>query len=82
MKGAVNIGMAGSGNVQVDAGMATTFDVNIAGSGSVVFKGHVTNPSITIAGSGEVVIDTYAGQLTQQIMGSGNVRILTGQRTF
>jgi hypothetical protein len=82
VKGEFRVGIAGSGNVEVEAGAATSFDVDIAGSGGVVFKGHAVNPSGSIAGSGEVVLDTYTGELKQEIMGSGNVRILGGQRTF
>lgn len=82
VKGAFSVGIAGSGNVEVEAGTASSFDIDIAGSGGVVFKGHAVNPSVSIAGSGEVVLSTYSGKLEQDIMGSGNVRILGGQQEF
>lgn len=82
VKGEFRVGIAGSGNVEVGSGSASSFDVDIAGSGGVVFKGHAVNPSVSIAGSGEVVLDTYTGELSQDIMGSGSVRILGGQRSF
>jgi len=82
VNGAVEVAIAGSGSVEVAAGTASSFDVDIAGSGNVAFKGHVVNPSVSIAGSGEVVLNTYSGELEQSIMGSGNVKILGGQRTF
>lgn len=82
VNGAVEVAIAGSGSVEVAAGTASSFNVDIAGSGDVAFKGHVVNPSVSIAGSGEVVLNTYSGGLEQSIMGSGNVRILGGQRTF
>jgi len=82
VNGAVEVAIAGSGSVEIAAGTASSFNVDIAGSGEVAFKGHVVNPSVSIAGSGEVVLNTYSGGLEQSIMGSGNVRILGGQRTF
>ncbi|MFO0348467.1 MAG: GIN domain-containing protein [Alphaproteobacteria bacterium] len=82
VNGAVEVAISGSGSVEVAAGTASSFNVDIAGSGDVAFKGHVVNPSVSIAGSGEVVLNTYSGGLEQSIMGSGNVRILGGQRTF
>jgi hypothetical protein len=82
VNGAVEVAIAGSGRVEVAAGTASSFDVDIAGTGDVAFKGHVVNPSVSIAGSGEVVLNTYSGELDQSIMGSGNVRIIGGQRTF
>lgn len=82
VNGAVEVAIAGSGSVDVAAGTASSFDVDIAGTGDVSFKGHVVNPSVSIAGSGEVVLNTYSGKLEQSIMGSGNVKILGGQRTF
>ncbi|MFN9544238.1 MAG: GIN domain-containing protein [Alphaproteobacteria bacterium] len=82
VNGAVEVAISGSGSVEVAAGTASSFNVDIAGSGDVAFKGHVVNPSVSIAGSGEVVLNTYSGGLEQSIMGSGNVLILGGQRTF
>ena len=82
VNGAVEVAISGSGSVEVAAGTASSFNVDIAGSGDVAFKGHVVNPSVSIAGSGEVVLNTYSGGLEQSIMGSGDVRILGGQRTF
>lgn len=82
VNGAVEVAIAGSGSVEVAAGTASSFNVDIAGTGNVAFKGHVINPSVSIAGSGEVVLNTYSGELEQSIMGNGNVRILGGQRTF
>lgn len=82
VNGAVEVAISGSGSVEVAAGTASSFNVDIAGSGDVAFQGHVVNPSVSIAGSGEVVLNTYSGGLEQSIMGSGNVRILGGQRTF
>lgn len=82
VNGAVEVAIAGSGSVEVAAGTASSFNVDIAGTGNVAFKGHVVNPSVSIAGSGEVVLNTYSGELEQSIMGNGNVRILGGQRTF
>lgn len=77
INGPLDIQIAGSGDVFIDRGEATTFDIEIAGAGDVVFKGHATNPNVDIMGSGNVTIGSYSGNLRQDISGSGGVKILT-----
>lgn len=76
VNGAVDIDIAGSGGVVVDAGQANPFSVDIAGSGDVVFRGHVVNPKVEIMGSGDVAVGSYSGSLDQDIAGSGSFKVL------
>jgi len=76
VNGPVDIEIAGSGSVFVDGGRASSFSVDIAGSGDVVFKGEVVNPDVDIAGSGNVKVASYTGQLRQDIVGSGEFEVM------
>jgi hypothetical protein len=70
--GPVAIDIAGAGEVTVDGGRATSFDVDISGSGDVTFNGEVVNPNIEINGAGNVTVASYTGNLRQDINGAGD----------
>lgn len=76
VNGPVNLEIAGSGTIVIDGGRATSFSVDIAGSGDVLFKGHADNPRVSIAGSGDVKVGSYSGQVRQDIIGSGSFTAL------
>ena len=76
LNGPVDVEIAGSGSVLVNNGQATSFSVEIAGSGDVMFKGHVVNPKVEIMGSGDVTVGSYSGNLDQEIAGSGRFKSL------
>ncbi|MGZ3297726.1 MAG: GIN domain-containing protein [Asticcacaulis sp.] len=71
--GEVNIG--GSGNVNLGGGHAPRMEVNIAGSGRVMFGGEVGNLEVNIVGSGDVHIKKVTGNVSKSVMGSGNIVI-------
>lgn len=70
--GPVSIDIAGAGEVTVDGGRASSFDVEISGSGDVTFNGEVVNPNIEINGAGTVTVASYTGNLRQEINGAGD----------
>ena len=73
VNGPVGIRLAGSGDVDIESGYATSFDVSIAGSGDVTFRGTAVNPDVSIAGSGDVYIERYEGRLSHSGMGDVNI---------
>jgi len=74
--GPVDINLAGTGQVDIDDGRASSFDVSIAGAGDVNFGGTAVDPDISIAGAGDVYIERYEGRLSQS--GMGDVTIGSG----
>ncbi len=76
INGPVELEIAGSGGVLIEGGQATSFSVQIAGSGDVMFKGHAVNPRVEIMGSGDVTVGSYSGNLDEEIAGSGNFKAL------
>lgn len=81
VNGPVDIDIAGSGGVLIEGGQATSFSVEIAGSGDVTFKGHAVNPHVEIMGSGDVTVGSYSGNLDEEIAGSGNFKTLNQGQT-
>jgi hypothetical protein len=61
--GSVMINVAGSGEVDINGGVADPFHVDIAGSGDVRFAGTANNPVISVMGSGDVWLAAYTGAL-------------------
>ena len=76
INGPMSVSIAGSGSVLVDGGQASSFEVEIAGSGDVVFKGNVVDPKVDIMGSGDVTVGSYSGNLDQEIAGSGDFKVM------
>ena len=73
INGPLDTQIAGSGDVAIGGGTATSFSVEIAGSGEIVFRGHAVNPKVHIMGSGSVTLGSYSGELEKDIAGSGDV---------
>lgn len=71
----VKLSIAGSGSVVIDGGRASRFGADIAGSGSVDFRGSAVAPDISIAGSGGVTIAAAEGEPSVSVFGSGEARI-------
>jgi len=73
--GVVDVSIAGSGDVSVNAGTLSKADVSIAGSGDVALGGNVERLQTSIMGSGDVTVRGAAGAVDANIMGSGSVRV-------
>ncbi len=73
--GSLEVHVAGSGDVKVAAGRATTVNVVVAGSGNVDFRGAADSVKARIAGSGDVRIREVKGPVSKTVMGSGGVTI-------
>jgi len=73
VNGPVDISLAGSGDVLIESGYASSFDVSIAGAGDVTFRGTAVNPDVSIAGAGDVYIERYEGRLNHSGMGDVNI---------
>ena len=65
--------MAGSGDIKIAGGHATSFTVEVMGSGDVKFGGEANNPKVEMFGSGDVWIKSYTGSLSSE--GGGEVRV-------
>jgi hypothetical protein len=75
VNGPVDARVAGSGDIDLAAGMVTTLNVSIAGSGAVRLRGAARSLRAAIAGSGDVTVDKVTGTVTKQVFGSGVVRV-------
>lgn len=64
LNGAVDVSIAGSGDVRIRDGRADPVQVSIAGSGTFLFNGEAVNPEISVVGSGNVWFASYSGQLS------------------
>lgn len=64
LNGAIDVAIAGSGDVRIRDGRAEPVEVAIAGSGTFHFNGEAVNPSISVVGSGDVWFASYSGQLS------------------
>jgi hypothetical protein len=67
--------IAGSGDVKLASGHATTMGVTVAGSGNVDFRGVADSLRARIAGSGDVRVKQVTGSVSKTVMGSGGVTI-------
>lgn len=71
--GPVKVNIGGSGNVKLSSGMASSMEVNIAGSGDVRFAGEARSLEVNIIGSGDVRVKSVTGDIRKSVLGSGNV---------
>jgi uncharacterized protein YaiE (UPF0345 family) len=79
VQGALNLDVAGSGDVRV--GNAGSVNVDIAGSGELTVGAIAGGLSVDIAGSGDVAIDSVSGPVDFSSAGSGDVVIKNGKAT-
>ena len=71
--GAVDVKIAGSGNVKIASGEGGDMTASVAGSGDVVFGGPVRSLKARIAGSGDVRVKSVKGEVSKAVIGSGDV---------
>lgn len=70
------VGLAGSSDVVASGVTGESFEIDIAGSGSVRAQGEVNSVSIEIAGSGDVrTVGLTAREASVSIAGSGDVEL-------
>jgi hypothetical protein len=79
VQGALDLDVAGSGDIQV--GSAGSVNVDIAGSGELTVGTIAGGLSVDIAGSGDVAIDSVSGPVDFSSAGSGDVKIKSGRAT-
>jgi hypothetical protein len=79
VQGALDLDVAGSGDIEV--GTAGSVNIDIAGSGELKVGTIAGSLSVDIAGSGDVVIDSVAGPVDFTSAGSGDVVIKNGKAT-
>ena len=77
--GALDLDVAGSG--QIRAGAARSLNADVAGSGDIVVGAIAEGADIDIAGSGTVTIASLTGPLTSDGAGSGDVVVQGGAVT-
>jgi hypothetical protein len=75
VNGPLSVRVAGSGQVRVSAGRATSMQASIAGSGSVNLNGVAGSLKASVMGSGDIHVARVTGPVSKSIMGSGVVRI-------
>jgi hypothetical protein len=75
LNGNSEINIGGSGNVNMAGGMSPKMEVNVAGSGHVIFGGEVHDLEVNIVGSGDVHVKKVTGNVSKSVMGSGNIVI-------
>lgn len=75
VNGPLSVGIAGSGDVKVGGGRASSMSVSVAGSGDVDFRGVTDSVKARIAGSGDIRVKEVKGDISKTIMGSGSVTI-------
>jgi hypothetical protein len=75
ISGPVDVRIAGSGDVKIAGGRATTMNVMVAGSGNVDFGGVAETLKARVAGSGDIRAKQVTGEVHKTIMGSGGVTI-------
>lgn len=75
ISGPLSVSIAGSGDVKVAGGRASSMSVSVAGSGNVDFRGVTDSVKARIAGSGDIRVKEVTGEVSKHIMGSGAVTI-------
>jgi hypothetical protein len=75
LNGPLNVRIAGSGQVRVAAGRATSMQASIAGSGGVTLNGVAGSLRATVMGSGDVRVARVTGAISKSVMGSGVVQV-------
>jgi hypothetical protein len=75
VNGPLTARVAGSGQVRVAAGRATSMQASIAGSGGVSLNGVAGSLKASVMGSGDIHVARVTGPVSKSIMGSGVVRI-------
>jgi hypothetical protein len=75
ISGPLSVSIAGSGDVKVGGGRASSMSVSVAGSGNVDFRGTTESVKARIAGSGDIRVKEVTGEVSKTIMGSGAVTI-------
>ena len=75
ISGPLSVSIAGSGDVKVAGGRASSMSVSVAGSGNVDFRGSTETVKAHIAGSGDIRVKEVKGEVSKHIMGSGSVTI-------
>ena len=77
ISGPLDVNIAGSGNVTVHSGAASSMRVSVAGSGDVRFGGVAQTLDASIAGSGDVAVRRVTGEISRHIAGSGEIKLGT-----
>ncbi len=65
----------GSGDIIVEAGLASAFEAAVYGSGAVRFGGMAIDPRLAIYGAGDIRITAFEGSVRSTGSGSGQVRL-------
>jgi hypothetical protein len=73
--GPFNVRIAGSGDVQANAGQVTDLNAQVAGSGDVKFGGVARSLTASIAGSGDVTVAEVTGPVNKRVFGAGEVTV-------
>jgi hypothetical protein len=73
--GAINLRVAGSGDISIPEGDVSEMSVAIAGSGNVRFGGVARTLNASIVGPGDITVGRVTGSVTRRIFGPGQVRL-------
>lgn len=75
VRGAVEVNIAGSGNLVVRTGDVGAVEANILGSGDVEIAGRAASVEANVMGAGDIRVAGVNGAVSTHAMGSGRVRI-------
>ena len=73
--GALNLHVAGPGDIRVSGGSANQMTASVAGSGVIHFGGTAGRLNAMVAGSGLLSVRRVNGPAKQQVFGSGSIRV-------
>jgi hypothetical protein len=74
-QGPLNLRVAGSGGISIDAGQASRVVADVAGSGAIKFGGVAESLVASVAGPGYISIAKVRGPVARHVMGPGAIQV-------
>jgi hypothetical protein len=73
--GPVTADVSGVGNVDIQAGHASTVDAEVSGTGHIDFHGVAESLNASVSGVGSVDVDRVTGPVVQHVSGIGSIHV-------
>jgi hypothetical protein len=73
--GPVSADVSGVGNIDIQAGQASSVDAEVSGTGHIDFHGVADSLNASVSGVGSVDVDRVTGPVVQHVSGIGSIHI-------